>query len=196
MRKMILPLALSLILLLSACGAQVPETDNGAVDKGASAATDASLRSFTALDLEGNQVDESIFADYELTMINIWATYCGPCLNEMPDLGKLAVNYADKGVRIVGIVADVRQNADGSFDSQMVNTAKELVRKTNANYLHLLPSKDLVTAKLSQVSAVPETIFVDSMGNLVGNSYIGSRSGDSWAAIIDELLSEMQGELK
>ena len=196
MRKMILPLALSLILLLSACGAQVPETDNGAADKGASAATDASLRSFTALDLEGNQVDESIFADYELTMINIWATYCGPCLNEMPDLGKLAVNYADKEVRIVGIVADVRQNADGSFDSQMVNTAKELVRKTNANYLHLLPSKDLVTAKLSQVSAVPETIFVDSMGNLVGNSYIGSRSGDSWAAIIDELLSEMQGELK
>lgn len=194
MRKTIFLLALSLMLLLSACGVQAPKAGSGAASPKTSPGTAASLSSFTALDLDGNEVDESIFADYDLTMINIWATFCGPCLREMPVLGKLSAEYADKGVRIVGIVADVRRNADGSFNSKMVSTARELVQKTGADYLHLLPSTDLVTAKLSQVRSVPETIFVDSMGNVIGDSYIGSKSADKWAAIIDELLLEIQAD--
>ena len=45
---------------------------------------------FTAQDLDGNTVDESIFADYEVTMVNLWGTFCGPCLQEMPDLGEIS----------------------------------------------------------------------------------------------------------
>ena len=41
-------------------------------------------------DLDGNEVDSSIFADYDLTMINIWATFCNPCLSEMPELAELS----------------------------------------------------------------------------------------------------------
>ncbi len=176
MKKTILLLALSLVLVLS----------QGAL-------AEAGFTAFTAPDLEGNEVDQSIFADYDLTMINIWATFCGPCLNEMPDLGELAAAYAEKGVAIVGIVADVPPKADGSFDPAMVAAVQELVELTGADYLHLLPSADLIAAKLGQVSAVPETIFVDSQGRQVGDSYIGSRSGEAWAAIIDELLEQVKG---
>ena len=190
MKKTILLLALSLILLLSACGVQPSSAASTAEPSEAS----ASLASFTALDLDGNEADESIFADYDLTMINIWATFCGPCLREMPDLGELASEYSDKGLRIVGIVADVQLKADGSFDSDSVETARDLVSETGADYLHLLPSADLVAAKLGKVNAVPETIFVDSEGKLVGESYIGSRSKGDWAAIIDELLLEVQAD--
>ena len=73
------------------------------------------LSSFTAQDLNGNQVDQSVLADYQLTMVNIWATFCGPCLSEMPELGEIHAEYADKGVQVVGIVADVL-NQDGSFN--------------------------------------------------------------------------------
>ena len=180
-----LMMALSIMLTLSACGNQkTAEKDNPPSGSG------ASLSSFTAVDIDGNEVNESIFADYDLTMINIWATFCGPCLREMPDLGELSSEYADKGVRIVGIVADVPQYPDGSFDPDMVDTARKLAEQTGAGYLHILPSADLVAAKLSQVSAVPETIFVDSNGDIVGKSYVGSRSKEKWAEVIDELLSE------
>lgn len=149
------------------------------------------LSSFTAQDLNGNQVDQSILADYQLTMVNIWATFCGPCLSEMPELGEIHAEYADKGVQVVGIVTDVL-NQDGSFNEDQIATARDAVSLTGADYLHLLPSTDLVLAKLQYVSAVPETIFVDSQGNQVGESYLGARSKDQWIAIIDELLTQVE----
>lgn len=163
------------------------ETESGAYQ---TAEKDGTLSSFSAYDLNGVAVDETIFADHQLTMINIWATFCGPCLREMPELGQLAADYAERGVQIVGIVSDVTQKANGTFSPDMVESAQALVTQTGADYLHLLPSSDLVSAKLKSVSAVPETIFVDSAGNLVGQSYVGSRSEEDWARIIDSLLEE------
>ncbi len=165
------------------------ETESGSYSSEQKSGTLSSFRSF---DLYGQPVDESIFSAYDLTMINIWATFCGPCIQEMPALGKLASEYAGEGLRIVGLAADVSREADGTFSAKMLNTARALVAETGADYLHLLPSDDLVKAKLSAVSAVPETIFVDSEGRPVGQSYIGSRSQDDWREIIDELLLEVR----
>nr|WP_294853514.1 TlpA disulfide reductase family protein [uncultured Oscillibacter sp.] len=149
--------------------------------------TAGTLSSFAAWDLNGVPVDQRIFADDKLTLINIWATFCGPCLREMPDLGQLAADYADRGVQVVGIVVDIPQTS-GAFSPDMVQTARDLVEQTGANYLHLLPSADLIAAKLSGVSSVPETIFVNDKGELVGQSYVGARSGEEWSKIIDSLL--------
>ncbi|WP_312636277.1 rhodanese-like domain-containing protein [Oscillibacter sp.] len=160
------------------------ETENGDYQIVETAGT---LSSFAAWDLNGVPVDQRIFADYKLTLINIWATFCGPCLREMPDLGQLSADYADRGVRVVGIVVDVPQTS-GAFSPDMVQTARDLVEQTGANYLHLLPSADLIAAKLSGVSSVPETIFVNDKGELVGQSYVGARSGEEWSKIIDSLL--------
>ncbi len=146
------------------------------------------LGTFTAQDLEGNPVDASIFADYQLTMINVWATYCSPCLQEMPDLGKLAADYADKGVQILGIVSDT-VDYDGQIAEDSVQLAREIVDQTGANYPHLLPSEDLINILLWQVYAVPTTLFVDSEGNLVGYAYMGSTDYDTWATRIEEALS-------
>lgn len=155
------------------------------------AAEQPTLANFTATDLEGNEVTEEIFADYDLTMINIWATFCGPCLTEMPDLGELSQEYQEQGVQIVGIVMDVL-NQDGSISPEMVETAKEVVTQTKANYPHLLPSTDLLQAKLMDVMAVPETIFVDREGNVVGKPYLGAKDKDGWKKIIDETLKEVK----
>lgn len=152
------------------------------------------FNSFTAEDLEGNEVDQSIFADHDLTMVNIWATFCSPCLNEMPELGELNAEYADQGFQVVGIVMDVL-NQDGSFNDAQLDTAREAVDVTGANYTHLLPSRDLIAAKLNQVTGVPETIFVDKDGNQIGNSYLGARPKDGdkgWSVIIDKLLEEVK----
>lgn len=163
------------------------ETESGAWQ---AAAKQGTLQSFSSFDLAGVPVDESVLAGHTLTMVNVWGTFCSPCLNEMPELGKLAQEYADKGVQILGIVVDISQSADGTFDLAQVQSARNLALETGANYRHLLPTADLIQAYLSRVSAVPDTIFLDAQGNQVGESCSGARSGEKWAALIDSLLSE------
>ncbi len=153
-------------------------------------AASSGLTSFTTTDIDGKTVTQDIFSGYDLTMINIWATFCPPCLREMPELGKLAAEYKSKGVQIIGIVADV-QGPNGAIDPEMVELAKEIIAKTKADYPHLLPSNSLYNAKLRYVSAVPETIFVDSKGNLVGSPYVGARSLAAWKSIIEKNLASV-----
>ena len=147
------------------------------------------LSSFTAQTLDGKTADASIFAGSKLTMVNVWATYCGPCLNEMPDIAALAQKYADQGFQVVGIISDVYpSSSDGSYTADDLTTAKELVAQTGASYQHLLPSQDLYNALLMNVQYVPTTLFIDSNGNQIGEAYVGAHSSDDWAAIIESLL--------
>lgn len=209
----ILALALGVMLLVSACvsgGASTPapfptESPAQTVQPEASATEAAEpetnepapsdeeeqpgvMSGFTAVDLEGNEVDDSIFEDYQVTMINAWGTFCGPCIKEMPELGELSEEYADEDVRIVGLVTDVL-NYDGSVNEEQVSIAAEIVEETGADYLHILPTGDLI-GLLMQITAVPTTFFVDSEGRQVGNAYLGAKSKEDWAAILDDLLEE------
>ena len=62
---------------------------------------------FEAHDMEGNAVSSEIFAQSKITMVNVWATYCNPCLNEMPALGELAQAYDAGDFQIIGIISSV-----------------------------------------------------------------------------------------
>lgn len=196
----LLGISLAGMLALGACSSanQTAGTDTsgqGTTDaqSGSAQTTEQAgvLSSFSATDLEGNTVDQSIFADYDLTMVNVWATFCSPCINEMPDLGELAQEYADKKVQIIGLVSDVL-NTDGTISEEQVQTARDIVEQTGANYLHLLPSEDLYGV-LGQISAVPTTFFVDNEGAQVGSAIVSAQSKDKWTQTIDEMLAEVQG---
>ena len=150
-----------------------------------------SFSNFTAVDLNGKTVTEDIFKSKKLTMINIWATFCGPCINEMPHLETLSKEYADKDFQIIGIVCDVSYENDGYNDS-LYQDALSIVQATGVTYRNLLPSKSLDIIKLHEVYSVPETIFVDENGELVGQNFVGSRSLESWKAIVDSVFATMQ----
>ena len=177
MRK-IVPCLLAL-LLLAACGGADPSEESAGV-----------MSSFTATDLSGEDVDETVLQDHVLTMVNVWATYCGPCIREMPELGELAEEYAEKDVQILGLVIDTL-NSDGSVSAAQVEIAGQIAAETGADYTHLLPSDSLFPI-LEQVSAVPTTFFVDDTGRQIGDAYIGARSRKEWSAVIDKLLAEVQ----
>lgn len=181
--KKLLCIALSLIMLfmLTACA------DNN--DESTAPDGQGLLSSFTAETLDGETADQSIFEGKKVTMVNIWATFCGPCINEMPDLQKLHEDYADKGFQVVGIVCDIYEY-NGVFDESGIKTAKDIVKDTGVKYISLLPSVSLNEAKLKDVNSVPETFFVDDTGSVIAGPYIGSRSYESWAQIIDSILAE------
>jgi len=148
------------------------------------------LTDFWTMDLNGNEITQAIFAPYKLTMVNVWATFCPPCLQEMPDLAELHKEYKDKGVNIIGIVTDVYHSNQQIFNRNL-STANLIIEKTGADYLHLLPSEDLVNARLKNVQAVPETFFVDSKGNFVGQTYVGARSKAVWKTVIENTLARL-----
>ncbi len=146
---------------------------------------------FTTHDVNGNEVTNEVFADYDLTVINIWGTFCGPCIEEMPALGELSKWYADKNVLFVGLVGDAIKN-DGSIDDAIVQDAIQIIDQTGADYLHLLPENELLYNVMSQISAFPTTIFVDSEGKQVGYGILGARSEDQWAELIDDALAQAE----
>lgn len=186
--------AMALTMLLTACGGSDKSgaVSSSPVSGSASVSQQAGiLSSFSTTDLEGNAVDQSVLADYDLTMVNVWATFCNPCLREMPDLGELAQEYEENGVQFIGLVSDVL-DSEGSIDPSQVDIAKELVAETNADYLHLLPSEDLM-GLLAQIYGVPTTFFVDSQGRQVGSAYVRAMSKDEWINVIDQALEDLAG---
>ena len=66
---------------------------------------------FTAENLALESVDSSIFAEKDLTVLNVWGTFCGPCINEMPELGEWQ-RALPENVQIIGLVADVAGKED------------------------------------------------------------------------------------
>ncbi len=181
--------AIMLTLFFTSCDKNEIEIEPETTGSEVSTA-DGILSDFESTDINGNVVDESIFKGKKITMINIWATFCGPCINEMPDLGEINREYADKGFQIIGIPVDVT-DYHGNIDENQVSLAKEIINETGADYLHIMPSASLNSAKLSQVTSVPETIFVDENGCQIGGSFIGSRSEEQWLTIIDGLMENM-----
>lgn len=169
--------ALLLLLLLSGCGAPAfvpPPTDspsNTSQNEPSSANEDVFLE-FTAKDFDGNEVDHSIFANTKLTMMNVWATFCSPCVTEMPELGELAA-VGGTDYQIIGVCADLDNTAE------MLQEAKDIVAETGANYVHLQPSESLLPV-LTATSAVPVTFFFDSEGKLVGQGVMGARDKSGW----------------
>ena len=166
--------AILLAALLSGCGGTNRED---------TAAT--SQIAFTCQDMDGNSVSEAVFSESKLTMVNVWATYCNPCLSEMPGLGELAGEYEPEDFQIIGIISDVQEGAD----AKTFETAAALIEMTGANYTHLLLNKSVYFALLTEVTAVPTTFFVDENGVVV-DTVIGAMEKSAWEEKINGLLEE------
>jgi thiol-disulfide isomerase/thioredoxin len=69
------------------------------------AANTGSFPGFATSDLEGNPADNTSFAGYKLTMVNIWGTFCGPCIAKMPDLESLSKSMPES-TRLIGLITD------------------------------------------------------------------------------------------
>lgn len=137
---------------------------------------------FEGTDLDGASVSSEIFSQSKLTMVNVWATYCNPCLREMPEFGELAAEYDAEEFQIIGIVSDVIEGTDQT-------QAESLVQQTGANYPHLLLNESIYYALLTDMTGVPTTFFIDENGVVLGR-VIGAREKAVWEEIINGLLAE------
>ena len=145
---------------------------------------------FETKGVDGKDYTEKVFSDYDLTLVNIFTTWCSPCVNEIPELEKLYEEMKDKGVGVVGVVLDTVGD-DGKQDDATVKKAGVLQEKTKASYPFLIPDSTMMNGRLNGISAFPETFFVDKDGNIVGETYSGSHSLDEWKKIVEKELANV-----
>lgn len=139
--------------------------------------------SFKTTDIDGNEVDSAtLFAQNKVTMINIWATTCGPCINEMPELEELNKEFQQKGGAIIGIIDDVTTD-----NTTFLEDAKDIVKDTGVTYTNLR-AWDGYYDQLPSVGT-PTTYFVDSNGKIIGNPVLGAQL-KVYAEKMDEYLSQ------
>lgn len=147
---------------------------------------------FTTQDINGETYTQELFQDYDLTMVNVFTTWCSPCVNEIPDLEKLHKEMAEKGVNVVGIVMDA-VDGSGNPDQETIEKAKILAERTGATYPFLLPDSTNLNGRLNGIDTFPETFFVDREGNIVGEPYIGSGSLEEWRETVLQELENLKG---
>ena len=147
------------------------------------------LGDFSAQTLTGETLDQTFFANAELTVINIWATYCGPCKQEMPVLG--ALDQELENVQVLGIVTDVIDQS-GNPDDGQVELALDLLDAYGCAYPNLILNQSLANLGFAGLQAVPATLFVDQNGNLAGPGFYGALDEAGWRSAIAERLELVQ----
>lgn len=115
---------------------------------------------FETTDLDGNAVTSAaLFAGHKVTMINIWATWCDPCKNELPELEEFAKELAGKDCQIIGICEDT------SYDDTAASEAKEILAKAGVTYTNIKATDKML--EMMTCLAMPTSYFVDSEGHVL-----------------------------
>ncbi len=117
---------------------------------------------FETKDIDGNTVNsEDLFAAHEVTMINYWATWCGPCRGELEELGDIHRSLENKNAAIVGICDDAAEKTE---------ECKALIKEKNLSYINILPYKGIDELA---VQGFPTSFFVDREGKIMTYPIVG-----------------------
>ena len=143
-------------------------------------------------DLDGKALPEDLLVKDGVTMVNVWATFCNPCLAEMPHLEELNKEFAaaGKNFKVVGIAADV-VNEKGEVGQEQLDLAKEIVKKTGVNYTNIIPGEKLQSDILPNVTAFPTSFFLNDKGEVI-KTVMGATTKDDWANTANELLESLK----
>ena len=173
MKKIIGLLILILSIgLLSGC---VQSTENNATSESSSDNFWGDIESvvdFELKDINENTVNNSIFEEKEYTLVNIWGTFCKPCVEEIPILQE--IYKENENVNVVGIVADGQESEIKAF---------ETLNQLGADYVNLIPNQEFIDNFLIKVQVAPVSIIVDKQGKIL-ETIVGSRTKAEYEEIL------------
>lgn len=175
MKKRLLPALLAMCLLLGAA----PICGNAAMNA-------APFGKFSAENLRNEGVvTEAVFAGADVTLVNFWATWCGPCVGELPHLGVLAEKTEGR-VQVLGVLLD-SLTTKGEKDDDVVEAMHALMDESGAAFDVVMPDAWL-SSIATIVTSIPTTFLVDSQGNII-SSVIGARNEAQWLETIEAALT-------
>ena len=125
---------------------------------------------FKAEDLAtGETVDESIFSENAVTVVNFWFSGCSPCVNEMPHIQKESEQLKKANIGFLGI------SADAAYGDDVMKETKDIMSKQGVTYRNIaMPTDGEGREYVDKIRAFPTTVLVDREGNIIGKPIEGA----------------------
>ena len=115
----------------------------------------ATMPAYTAALLDGGSFDVAAERG-KVVLINVWATWCGPCRYEIPALEKLHQKYESRGFKVVGV----------SIDEGELQPVKQFVSEHDMRY-PIAHDPDGKVANMFQTEVIPTSVLIDRKGKIV-----------------------------
>ena len=124
--------------------------------------------------MNGNPVSSAeLFSQNEITLLNLWTSWCGPCIGELEDLQALHVELQEKGCGVMGMLLD-----------DDLETARQLIKENGVAYPVLLGPEGL--EDFLPVESVPTTLLVGRDGTVLAAPIVGAYM-EKYIAALDAL---------
>jgi len=133
---------------------------------------------FSWMDESGKEVE---LKDYRgsVVLINFWATWCGPCKKELPDLVSLNDELKGKRFKLIGVSVDKGRD--------VVKDVYEFARRNNLNYPIIVDDDEKLDRAYGNLRGIPTTFLVDREGKIV-KTYVGSKTKEMFMQGIAQVL--------
>ncbi|MEO8447518.1 MAG: TlpA disulfide reductase family protein [bacterium] len=119
----------------------------------------------------------------KVVLVNLWATWCGPCIKEMPDLSKISNELKDKDFRLLGMNVFQQENSKKVEDFLKTNPVTYTILDGNTEVVDALGE-----ASGGNIEAVPTTFIIDKEGK-IAETIVGGRSKEAFLTIINKYLN-------
>ena len=155
----------------------------------------ASPFTFRFPDLDGHIVDAADLRG-KVVLVNIFATWCPPCLKEMPDLQVLSDVYRDQGLVVIGIALDRPGLMGLAPDLQLREHLRRFIAGLRVSYPILLADQaitmmengQMVVRELGGVYGIPMTYILDRDGRVV-QTFVGYRKRATFEQAVQRVLA-------
>ncbi|MBI2793454.1 MAG: TlpA family protein disulfide reductase [Ignavibacteria bacterium] len=115
----------------------------------------------------------------KVVLLNFWATWCGPCRREMPDLVALSKEYSGKNVVVVGVALDQADNA--------LTQIQNFVDKFSIPFVTVFDGQQKVAEAYGRIPSIPTTFIIDKNGKII-QKIVGMQSKVQFETAIKRVL--------
>ena len=142
-----------MIMLLAGCGFVQPSLSGKKLQ-------------FETTDIAGDPVSsEELFARHEITMLNLWAGWCSPCVGELSELNEVNEKLMLMDGAVIGLLNDDKS-------PENLNTVRSILSENNVQYLNILAPDNM--NEIIRQSSFPMTVFVDRKSVIIGRTLLGT----------------------
>jgi thiol-disulfide isomerase/thioredoxin len=167
-------------------GAPVNNASSAAGKRAATAALPAHVMQAEFKALDGKAIKLSDYAG-KVLVLDMWATWCPPCRQEIPHLVNLSKEYAGRGVEVVGLDIDPGQDD--------VETVRSFAKEFNINYQVGWAEPDVALALMNGNGAIPQTLVITRDGRVIGHfrGYSETQTPPKMREAIEQALNHESG---
>lgn len=139
---------------------------------------------FARKSARGNEIILSDFRNKEYVLLDFWASWCGPCLKQIPQIKKLQSTFADRGLRIIGISSD-RNEKDwrDAINQHQLDAWEQILELSDLNDNYFAKSSDIMSKY--NVKGIPHCFLIDKEGKILLECH---HIGEEEFSFIDKIL--------